>query len=286
MGHNRAVIAALLLSAIPRLAFADQPKIIRGVELLIMGHDQPPISSETLIPEPSPKETEAFLLHDLSRREIEYRIAQVFQNPGDDAATRASIPLKSSISIPQWLRAPVALVGPTRYSPACAPRAYRPSRLLKADAEARRSAYYDLMSSIACEHGLPTSLFDALIMRESRYNPVALSSKKAIGFAQLMPGTAAYLGIDPHDPVQNLRGGARYLREQLDRFGQVHLALAAYNAGPGRIRSGVIPRITETQHYVAEILANWSRLAGPPEIPVAASQRSRQIFREAHISSF
>ncbi|MEO1219995.1 MAG: lytic transglycosylase domain-containing protein, partial [Pseudomonadota bacterium] len=68
--------------------------------------------------------------------------------------------------------------------------------------------------------------------------------------------TARYLGVDPDDPMQNLEGGARYLREQLDRFdGDLEKALAAYNAGPGRVeRAGGIPRIRETQNYVAAIL--------------------------------
>ena len=84
------------------------------------------------------------------------------------------------------------------------------------------------------------------------------------GLAQLMPGTARDLGVDPNDPFANLEGGARYLREQLDRFdGDLEKALAAYNAGPGRvIRANGVPRIRETQLYVAAImgrLANHSR---------------------------
>ncbi|MCH3756032.1 lytic transglycosylase domain-containing protein, partial [Campylobacter coli] len=64
------------------------------------------------------------------------------------------------------------------------------------------------------------------------------------------------------DIIGNLRGRARYLRQQLDRYGQVHQALAAYKARPGRVRGGQIPRITETREYVANILTNWSRLSG------------------------
>ena len=82
----------------------------------------------------------------------------------------------------------------------------------------------------------------------------------ARGLAQLMPGTARDLGVDPDDPFANLEGGARYLREQIDRFdGDLERALAAYNAGPGRvIRAGGIPRIRETQHYVAAIMGRLS----------------------------
>ena len=80
------------------------------------------------------------------------------------------------------------------------------------------------------------------------------------GLAQLMPGTARDLGVDPDDPFANLEGGARYLREQLDRFdGDLEKALAAYNAGPGRvIRAGGVPRIRETQLYVAAIMGRLS----------------------------
>ena len=80
------------------------------------------------------------------------------------------------------------------------------------------------------------------------------------GLAQLMPGTARYLGVNPDDPFANLEGGARYLREQLDRFdGNIEKALAAYNAGPGRvIAAGGIPRIRETQGYVAAIMGRLS----------------------------
>ena len=84
-----------------------------------------------------------------------------------------------------------------------------------------------------------------------------------MGMMQIMPGTARYLGLsNPFDPIANMHAGARYLREQLDRFGRVDLALAAYNAGPERrsLRDGRIPAIPETQHYVRTILTNWGRL--------------------------
>jgi soluble lytic murein transglycosylase-like protein len=120
------------------------------------------------------------------------------------------------------------------------------------------------MANIACQYGIPVGLFDAMIIRESRYNAAIFSPKNAFGLTQLMPGTAAGLGVNRYDVEQNLRGGARYLREQLDRFGHYHLALAAYNAGPGRVRNGSVPRIAETQAYVSSILLNWSKLSGSP----------------------
>ena len=86
----------------------------------------------------------------------------------------------------------------------------------------------------------------------------AISSKGAQGVMQLMPGTALMLGVDPRSMSGNIRGGAMYLRQQIDRFGSVPLALAAYNAGPGAVlRYGGIPPYRETRDYVARIMGRW-----------------------------
>ncbi len=124
-------------------------------------------------------------------------------------------------------------------------------------------AYADEIKAAAIRYGLDPTLLAGLVQAESGFRPDAVSHAGAIGLAQLMPGTADGLGVDPHDPVQNLDGGARYLREQLDRFGSVELALAAYNAGPGRVaQAGGIPRIAETQAYVPRVLHNQAVLQG------------------------
>jgi soluble lytic murein transglycosylase-like protein len=103
----------------------------------------------------------------------------------------------------------------------------------------------------------------ALVWTESDFDPQARSRSGAIGLGQLMPGTAAELGVNPNDPEQNLDGAARYLRQQIDRFGDTRLALAAYNAGPGRVASaGGVPAITETQNYVARVTARAGTLGG------------------------
>ncbi|MEX2503887.1 MAG: lytic transglycosylase domain-containing protein [Egicoccus sp.] len=89
------------------------------------------------------------------------------------------------------------------------------------------------------------------------------TGRGAVGLAQLMPGTAAGLGVNPYDPHQNLDGGARFLAAQLDTFGRADLALAAYNAGPGRVKAvGGIPRIVETQLYVVRVLGRYRSLTG------------------------
>jgi soluble lytic murein transglycosylase-like protein len=114
-----------------------------------------------------------------------------------------------------------------------------------------------LLELTAARYGLSPLLLEALVWQESRWHSNAISPKGAVGLTQLMPATANALGVNPHDPVANLDGGARYLRQMLDRFGgDLVKALAAYNAGPGRVeRSGGIPAIRETQAYVAAILA-------------------------------
>ena len=125
--------------------------------------------------------------------------------------------------------------------------------------EARRRLIFPMVHQAACEQGLPIGLFDALIMQESRYNHLAVSPKGALGLAQLMPGTARQLGTDPYTVMDNLRGGARYLRQQVDRFGRYDLALAAYNSGPERVaRLGRVPLIAETTGYVRSISATWA----------------------------
>lgn len=119
--------------------------------------------------------------------------------------------------------------------------------------------YRTLASNIARQYNIPVDLFSRLINQESGWRPDAVSPAGAIGFGQLMPGTAADLGVDPYDPEQNLRGAASYLRQQLDAFGSPELALAAYNAGPGNVRRyGGIPPFEETQNYVRAILGGSS----------------------------
>lgn len=111
------------------------------------------------------------------------------------------------------------------------------------------------ISGAATRAGIDSRLLAAVVWTESSFREGAVSSSGAIGLAQLMPATARGLGVDPHNPTENLAGGARYLSYQLRSFGTVHLALAAYNAGPGAVRrAGGIPHVLQTQLYVLIVL--------------------------------
>jgi hypothetical protein len=111
-------------------------------------------------------------------------------------------------------------------------------------------------------HNLDPELIRALIRVESNFRPDAVSSAGAMGLMQLMPGTAASLGVtDPFDIAQNINGGSQYLRRMLDLFdGDTSLALAAYNAGAGAVRRhGGIPPFQETQNFVPRVQSYWER---------------------------
>jgi hypothetical protein len=108
-------------------------------------------------------------------------------------------------------------------------------------------------------------MFLRLIQQESSFRPDVVSPKGAIGLGQLMPATAKELGVDPTDPMQNLEGAAKYLSQQLKRFGSPELALAAYNAGPTRVaKLGRVPNIAETQNYVKTILGEGQTTMATP----------------------
>jgi soluble lytic murein transglycosylase-like protein len=126
------------------------------------------------------------------------------------------------------------------------------------------------ITAAAERNGLDPALLAGLIKQESGFRPDARSGAGAEGLTQLMPGTAAGLGVtDPLDPVQAIEGGARYLKQQLDRFGgDTARALAAYNAGPGAVqRFGGVPPYAETQNYVRVVQANAAAYRSP--LPIA-----------------
>jgi hypothetical protein len=124
-------------------------------------------------------------------------------------------------------------------------------------------SYRDAAVAAAQKYGIPPDLFLRQLGQESGFNAGAVSPKGATGIGQLMPGTAAELGVDPNDPMQNIDGSARYLKQQFDKFGDWKLALAAYNAGPGAVEKyGGVPPYAETQNYVASIMGGGDGGAG------------------------
>ncbi len=129
----------------------------------------------------------------------------------------------------------------------------------RAEVPTRYAAMVDKAAALA---GISPALLSALVWKESRWNAAAISPKGAVGLTQLMPGTARELGVNANDPFQNLVGGARYFRQVLETFDyDVEKALAAYNAGPNRVRkANGIPRIAETQLYVASVINRTSTI--------------------------
>lgn len=118
----------------------------------------------------------------------------------------------------------------------------------------------NIISKISAKHGVNEKLVRALIKQESGFNPSVVSKAGATGLMQLMPQTAKSLGvIDAKDPIQNVDGGVRYLKSMMKKYnGNLILALAAYNAGPGAVdKYGGVPPYKETQNYVKNILANY-----------------------------
>ncbi|MCL6285523.1 lytic transglycosylase domain-containing protein [Ruegeria sp. 2012CJ41-6] len=117
-----------------------------------------------------------------------------------------------------------------------------------------RGQYTAMARDAARRHNVPEELFLRLVQQESNWNPRAKSHKGALGLAQLMPATARSLGVNPHDPYENLDGGARYLSIQFREFKSWRLALAAYNAGPKAVQKhGGVPPYKETKNYVKKI---------------------------------
>jgi len=150
----------------------------------------------------------------------------------------------------------------------------------------------ELIDHYANDRGLSPRLVQAVIQVESAYDSRARSRKGAMGLMQLMPDTAKLLQVaDPYDPAQNIRGGTLYLRRQLDRFaGDLTLALAAYNAGPGAVADhGGVPPYRETRDYVSRVLSLYRGSSAPvllqdrardqmePSAEVAGREAQRQV---------
>lgn len=148
---------------------------------------------------------------------------------------------------------------PARFDVRAVPRSGPRGQNSRIDRSFKETLYEPLIRRAEARYRLPPMLLQALVWQESRFNPMAISPAGAAGLSQLMPATARELGVtNRHDPAQNIDGGARYLRQMLDKFGAIHLALAAYNAGPGAVRKARgIPQNRETPNYVKRVLERW-----------------------------
>ena len=136
------------------------------------------------------------------------------------------------------------------------------SRTLDAKAASCPAYLEPFITEASEKYGVAPEVIKSVMKAESGFRESAVSRSGAIGLMQLMPSTAQALGVDPSDPAQNIDGGTKYLKQQIDRFGSLESALAAYNAGPGSVtRYGGVPPYAETRNYVQEVLGNLSMYA-------------------------
>ena len=173
--------------------------------------------------------------------------ADVFQTRLDRAS--AATPAVADVGGPVATRIPVNAT--PSVNPQFSGRVVNDDGTLAADVP-----YADLFRSAGAAHGIPPSILAAVAKAESAFDPDAVSHAGAQGLMQFMPATAEEMGVDPYDPASAIDGAARYLSQNLRRFGSMELALAAYNAGPGNVqRHDGIPPFAETQAYVPKVLA-------------------------------
>jgi soluble lytic murein transglycosylase-like protein len=140
--------------------------------------------------------------------------------------------------------------------------------------------FADLFNAAGAKYGISPALLAAVARAESNFNPSARSPVGAQGLMQFMPGTASGLGVNALDPASAIDGAARYLKQNLDKFGSVDLALAAYNAGPGAVaKYGGVPPFAETRNYVAKINGFMSEYGGGTVGAAAPAGASSPLFQ-------
>ena len=180
--------------------------------------------------------------------------ADIYAYNAHDGAVKAS-------NVPSYSRYPILMSTPREVAPA--------ARIAGPRSEfANKVQYNQIVAEVARAYGLDSALLHAVISVESRYIPNAVSRKGAAGLMQLMPGTAKRYGVaNPLDPVQNLHGGAKYLRDLMKKFNNdINLTLAAYNAGRSAVvrHGNSIPPFRETKNYVPRVLAFYRKYRSEP----------------------
>jgi soluble lytic murein transglycosylase-like protein len=187
------------------------------------------------------------------------RVAEIQQQLA--ALSTGQVDASSATSFASRLAAAQSSTGTTAAATTAATTTATTNTTLNAGAP---SQYDAQITAAATKYGLDPALLKGLIRQESNFNASARSGAGAQGLTQLMPGTASALGVDPSDPAQAIDGGARYLEQQLDRFGgDPSKALAAYNAGPGAVaKYGGVPPYAETQNYVKNVLGYAAEYRG------------------------
>jgi len=193
-----------------------------------------------------------------------------------DGVTEMALSLVASVEAVETPALPTPAAAPVPPAPEAEP-VKSPAVHLTPAALAESLTPAALAQSVARKYSLPPAFVAGVMRAESGFNPAALSPKGAIGLMQLMPGTARVLGVDPKKPAENADGGARYLRDLLERYedrpDQVLLALAAYNAGTAAVdRYHGVPPYRETREYILRVLKAWNPPPAATKDPPAPSQ--------------